>query len=412
MDWVLAKQLAVSLALGLLVGFQREWTAPHVAGIRTFACITVFGTVLGTLRDTAGGWLPAAGLLAVAGMLIAGGMRVDLTGDPDPGITTQVAALLMYAVGVVIALDRLAPAILVGGGTAVLLHWKRPIHGFVDRIGEKDIRAIIRLVLIGAVILPVLPRTGYGPYGVLNPFEIWLMVVLIVGISLGGYIGYKFLGARAGSLLGGVLGGVISSTATTVSYARRARRTPGTSGPAALVVAIASTVVFVRVLFEIAVTAPDVLPRVAGPLVLLLGLMAAASAALYVSGHEKLEPPDLDEDPSELGAAVVFGALYAAVLFAVAMAREHLGDRGLYVIAALSGLTDMDAITLSTTQMIHKGRLDVEVGWRMIVLGGMSNLAFKGAAVAALGSRGMLVRVAAAFGVALLGGALLLAFWP
>lgn len=412
MDWLIVQKLALAAGLGLLVGFQREWTAPHVAGLRTFALITVFGAVIGLFVAESGGWLIGAGLVAVAAMIIVGNVVKFADAEEEPGLTTQAAALVMYLVGVAIALDRMELGILVGGGTAVLLHWKEPLHKIVQRIGENEIRAIIQLVLIALVILPILPNQSYGPYGVLNPFEIWMMVVLIVGISLGGFICYKFFGAKAGTLLGGILGGLISSTATTVSYSRRARRTPEVSNLAAFVIMIASTIVFGRVLIEVAVVAPDILRDIAPPLAVMMGLMAIISVGLFFFRNGEAEQIPLDEDPSELRAAIIFGVLYAAVLFAVAAVKEHFGNEALYIVAALSGLTDMDAITLSTAQMINKERLEVDTGWRMILVGALSNLVFKAGAVAVLGHRKLLLRVCIAFGLALLGGVLLLAFWP
>jgi uncharacterized membrane protein (DUF4010 family) len=414
MDLWEVQKLALALGLGLLVGFQREWTAPHVAGIRTFGLITVLGTITGLFVEAGGAWLISAGLLAVAAMIIVGNvLRVVVAEiDDEPGLTTEVAALVMYSVGVAIALDRTVLAIIVGGGTAVLLHWKRPLHDFVDRIGKAEIRAIIQLVLIALVILPILPNESFDSYGVLNPFEIWMMVVLIVGITLGGYIAYKFLGSHTGTLLSGVLGGLISSTATSVSYSRHARRSSSLSGLAALVIMIASTIVFARVFVEVAVVAPGILSTIAPPLAAMMGIMALLSLGLYFLWSGDDENASLEEDPSELPAAIIFGLLYAGVLFAVAAVKEHFGNEALYVVAALSGLTDMDAITLSTAQMINKERLDAETGWRMILIGFLSNLVFKAVAVGFLGSRKLLVRVCGAFGLAIVGGVLVLALWP
>jgi uncharacterized membrane protein (DUF4010 family) len=412
MDPNLVKQLAISLGLGLLVGLQRESTAPHVAGIRTFALITVLGTVAVQFANPLGGWLVSAGLLSVAALIGVRHFTKSAGGEKNPGLTTSVAALVMYLVGVAIGLDQLVLGILLGGSVAVLLQWKESLHAFVDRIGRVDIRAITQFVLIALVILPILPDRAYGPYNVLNPFEIWLMVVLICGISLASYTAYKFLGARTGTILGGVLGGLISSTATTVSYARHARRSPGSATVAALVIMIASTVVFGRVLVEIAVVGPEFLPQLAGPLLAMMVLMAAICGVMVVLGRGEVEPLPLDENPSELKAAMAFGLLYALVLFAAAAARETLGDRGLYLVAGLSGLTDMDAITLSTTQMIRKEHLAPDTGWRMILVGAMSNLVFKCGVVAVLGHRALLTRIATAFAIAILGGAALIAFWP
>jgi uncharacterized membrane protein (DUF4010 family) len=412
MDVSSIESLALALGLGLLVGLQREWSAHPLAGIRTFALITVLGTLLGMLSQTFGLWLLAAGLGGVVTLLVAGKVLAHLSHQDELGLTTEIAALVMYGVGAALAQEQTALGLIIGGGVAVLLQWKQPLHTLVGGFREADIRAIFNLVLIALVILPILPDQSYGPYGVLNPFEIWLMVVLIVGVSLGGYIAYKFFGARAGTLLGGVLGGMISSTATTVSYARRTRHTDEAVGLAALVIVTASTIVFGRVIFEIAVVAPELLYGMAPPLLIVMAVMGGLAAVLYKVRGSASEQVPLDEDPSQLGPAVIFGLLYAAILFAVAAGRQWFGDRGLYVVAILSGLTDMDAITLSTAQLIKRGQLDVPTGWRMILLASLSNLVFKGAAVALLGHPRLLRRVSAAFGVVLLCGLLLLGLWP
>jgi uncharacterized membrane protein (DUF4010 family) len=411
-DWLVAEKLALAPGLGLLVGFQREWTAPHVAGIRTFALITVFGTVIGLFFNTLGGWIVGAGVFALTAMIVVVNIMRFSGREKQPGLTTQVAALIMYAVGVAIAIDQMVLAVIVGGVVAVLLQWKRPLHGFVERIGEKDARAIFQLVLIGLVVLPVLPDKDYGPYRVINPYEIWLMVVLICGISVGSYLAYKFLGPRAGTVLGGILGGLISSTATTVSYSRRSRKTPDVTVLASLVIMVASTIVFGRVIVEIAIVAPTILPQLAPPLAVMMVLMMLISAAMYMFVRKDEQVAPLDEDPSDLKSALLFGILYAAVLFAVAVAKEHFGDEALYGVAALSGLTDMDAITLSTAQMIKADRLAINTGWRMILVGAMSNLFFKACAVAFLGNRRLLRRVVFVFGLSFVGGVLLLVFWP
>lgn len=405
-------QLGIALGLGLLVGLQRERSAGTYAGIRTFPLISVFGLVCALLGRAQGVWVVAAGLLALGALMVVNNVNRRLAGEPHPGPTSEVAALLVFGIGALLVLDHTALAIAIGGVAVLLLQWKKPLHRFVKRIGEDDLRPVFRLVLIGLVVLPALPDRTFGPYDVLNPFQIWLVVVLIVGISLAGYLAARLFGPRAGAIIGGVLGGVISSTATTVSYSRQTERQPPTSPLAAVVIMIASAVVFVRVTFEVAVTAPGVLPDVVpqfGVMTVFMGLVAAA--AYLASRGESSESPGTS-DPSDLKAAVVFGVLYAAVLFGVAAAREHFGDRGLYLVAALSGLTDMDAITLSTAQMMEAGRIDVDTGWRMMLTGGLSNIVFKGCVAAALGSRRLLRRIAVLFGISLAGGAALLWLWP
>ncbi|MBI1901993.1 MAG: MgtC/SapB family protein, partial [Planctomycetia bacterium] len=194
---LVAQKLAIAVGLGLLVGLQRERVRSPVAGIRTFALITVLGTISALLAAPFGGWIVGLGAVAVAAMLVVGNLALRRTRHIDPGMTTEVAALLMYGVGAYLVVGHAAIAVAVGGGVALLLHWKAPLHEFVARIGETDVTAIMRFVLVALVIYPVLPDQAYGPYQVLNPKQVWQMVVLIVGISLGGYVAYKLLGQKA-----------------------------------------------------------------------------------------------------------------------------------------------------------------------------------------------------------------------
>ncbi len=404
--------LAIALGLGLLVGLQREWAAKDVAGIRTFPLITVLGALSAMLADEYGGWVIAADLAGLAAILIMGNIARFSRGHIDPGVTTEVSALVMYAVGAVLVEGHTAPAIAVGGCVAVLLHWKAPMHRLVSRIGEKDLRAIIKMVLIALVILPVLPNKAYGPYEVINPFKIWLMVVLIVGISLGAYVAYKMLGARVGTVLGGLLGGLISSTATTVGYARRSRHKPDSAPLAAVVIVIASTVVFGRVMVEIALVAPAILTSIVPPLAVMMVYMGIIAGIALWRVQTPGEAPVEQEEPADLIAAIIFGLLYGVVLFGVAVAKDHFGESGLYVVSALSGLTDMDAITLSTAQMVKSGNIESSTGWRLILTGSLANLVFKGMAVATLGHPRLLRWVTVLFGLAVAGGVVLLFTWP
>jgi uncharacterized membrane protein (DUF4010 family) len=405
------QQLAVALGLGLLVGLQRERADPAIAGIRTFALITVLGSVAALLGRAFGGWVVALGLLAAAALVMSGNLVRLKTGEADPGQTTEFAALVMYGVGALLVIAPISVGVVLGGAVAVLLHLRDPLHRFVGRIGEKDIRAIMQFVLIALVILPLLPDRPFGPYDVLNPYQIWWMVVLIVGLSLAGYVAYKLFGAKAGTVLSGALGGLISSTATTASYARRTKDTPDTARLAALVIMIASTVVFARVLLEIAAVAPGQFREMGPPLGAMLGVGIVVSLIAWFFGRsQEGELPEAG-NPAELKAALIFGALYAGILLAVAFARERFGTAGLYTVAAISGLTDVDAITLSTSRLVAGG-LDPGTGWRAILLAAMSNLIFKGGIVAVLGSRGLFARVALLFGLALGGGGLILWLWP
>lgn len=404
--------LAIALGLGLVVGLQRQWVEEEIAGARTFALITLLGVLCAMVAQELGGWVVAVGLVAIASKMVMGNLIEMRSNEANPGMTTEVAALAMFVVGVLLPMGHTAVAVVAAGVVALLLQWKQPLHAFVQKLSHAEIQAAMRLVLIGLVILPILPDQGYGPYEVLNPHQIWLMVVLIVGISLVAHLAHLFLGEREGTVLGGILGGLISSTATTVSYARQTRTQPQISGVAAVVIVIASTVVIARVLLEVAVVAPELLMATAPPLIALGLLMVVLSlAAMRFMSKELAERPDRNP-PSNLQAAIVFGLLYGAILFAVAAAKEQFGDAGLYAVAAMSGLVDVDAITLSTAHMMKESRIGVDIGWRLIMVGAVSNLVFKAGAVAVLGSAILRKRIALLFGLTIVGAALLFVFWP
>lgn len=406
------ESLAIALGLGLLVGIQREWSDSETAGVRTFALLTLFGAVLALLPAPAGAWCAAAGLLPVTVLLALANVGKIKRGETDLGLTTEAAVLVMYGVGVAAGFGQTIPAVVVGGATALLLHWKRPIHGLIHRIGENDFRGIAHLVLIALVILPVLPDETFGPYNVLNPHKIWLMVVLIVGISLVAYAAQRMLGARQGSVLAGLLGGLISSTATTVSYARQTAAAPQLAATSAVVIMLASTVVNLRALFEVGVAAPGLLPYAIPPLAILTAWMAALSVIVYlVARKHQVEPPQ-SENPAQLKAAVVFGLLYAVILLTVAAVKEHFGNQALYAVAVISGLTDVDAITLSAARLHEQGTLEPSIAWRIIMIAIVANLVFKGAAAAMLGTRKLGGYVGALFGLSIVAGGALLWLWP
>jgi len=405
--------LGIALGLGLLVGLQRERSsAARLAGFRTFPIITVFGTVCALLAQQFGGWVLAAGFLAISAVAFTGCLAKMKLGETEPSLITEMSILLMYAVGVYLTTGPTAVAVAIGGGVAVLLYLKPQLHELASKMGEADFKAVMQFALITLVILPVLPNQAYGPYEVLNPHRLWLFVVFIVAISLTGYVAYKFFGQSAGAMISGVLGGLISSTATTVSYARRSRAIVNSENLAAFVILVASTILYCRVLVILAAIVPPSLRVVAPPLGAMLGALAVLCVALWLKErHDPVQMP-VQTNPTELKPAILFGLLFAVVLLATAAGKAHFGQGGLYAVAALSGLTDVDAITLSTAQMIKDGRLDADTAWRLILLASMSNLVFKGMTVAALGTRRLLARIAVLFAVVLAIGVSILVFWP
>jgi uncharacterized membrane protein (DUF4010 family) len=405
--------LVVSLGLGLLVGLQRERVGTRIGGVRTFPLITMLGTVCALLAQSMGnGWIVAAGLIAVVAATAVGNMvSLKVEGERDVGITTEIAMLVMYGLGAYAAVGPKAVVLAAGVVVAVLLHAKGPLHAWAGRVGDPDMRAILLFAAITFVVLPVLPDRGFGPFGVWNPRNIWLMVVLVVGLSLGGYVAYKLFGAQAGSVLSGILGGLISSTAATVGSARRSREADEYAGPAALVIVIASCVLYGRVLTEISVASPTLFQTAVWPIGIVMAVSAAMAAAVWLTARRDGESLPEQENPTQLKSALFFAALYAMVLLAVAVGREYWGTRGVYAVAAISGLTDMDAITLSSARMVSAGEIEAAAAWRAVLLASISNLVFKTGAVAVLGSRRLLWRVAAVFGAQAVAAGLVMVLW-
>jgi uncharacterized membrane protein (DUF4010 family) len=411
MDLLIAQQLLLSLGLGMLIGLQRERAHKAVGGIRTFPLITLLGTICGQLAQHYGGWIIAGAFVAVAALLFIVNLPRAQAGDGG-GLTTEVAVLLLFALGAYLTVGPMWIVVVVGGVVALLLHWKTPLHRFAGAVGDKDMHAMMLFVLISMVILPVLPNKPFGPYGVFNPFDIWLMVVLIVGISLGGYVAYKIFGGKAGVLLSGILGGVISSTATTVSSARQSKQSTVAAGLVSLLIMVAATVSVLRVIIEIAVVASRSFPQLALPLGAMFAAMALISAGLFFFTRRDEARLSEQDNPAQLKAALIFAAIYALIKFAVAAGKEHFGTSGLYVVAVISGMTDMDAITLSTARLVDAQQVDASTGWRTILIAALANLAFKGTAVAVLGSRPLALRVAVLFALSGVAGGLILWLWP
>lgn len=404
--------LAIALGIGLLVGLQKERVESPVAGLRTFALVSVFGAVAALISGPAAPYVIIAGLLSVTTFTVMGNVISMRGGSIDPGQTTEVAIVLTFLLGALVVIGPREAAIVLGATVAILLHMRDELHGWVASLNDRDVRAMMQFVVISLIVLPVLPDETYGPYAVLNPREIWWMVVLIVGLNLVGYGAFRLLGEKVGTALAGVLGGVVSSTATTVTYARLAKEDEDQVPTAVVIIWIASGVMLVRVLVEIAVVAPSFLPAAAGPIGVMMLVGAVGTLAVWRAVSERGAHPLDPSNPAQLVPALTFGALYAAVLFLVAAAQEYFGAAGLFGAAALSGISGMDAITLTTSQMVSAESLDPSTGWRLIVVAGLSNLVFKFGLASALGSRALARRIGLMFTIAIATGAAVIVLWP
>ncbi|MBB6680483.1 MgtC/SapB family protein [Aequorivita sp. 609] len=408
--------LAIGFGLGMLVGLQRQKSDHEMAGVRTFTLISLMGVVSAFLaRDFNNPFiLPVLGICLTALLVTANVIKLKKSNETDIGQTTEVAALLMFAVGAYLVMGDRVIAVIVGGSIAILLYLKEHLHGFIEKLEEKDLAAIMTFAGISLVILPLLPDKTFGPLDVLNPRNIWLMVTLIVGISVIGYFIYKFVGKKVGIISNGILGGLISSTATTVSYARKTKETKSINKLAAFVISAASAVAMVRVLVEVGVVVPEKFSELFLPLIAVFVVMAIICVGLFYiisknGGDDKMPEP---ENPAQFKSALIFGLLYGAILLAVAFTKQEFGNDALYVVAIISGLTDVDAITLSLSQMMKSGGLNTSTGWRLILLASLSNLAFKGVMAAVLGTRQLAKWIGISFGITIAFGLTIMWLWP
>ena len=361
-------ELAIALAIGLIIGVERGWQernrveGSRVAGLRTFGLIGLSGGVFAFLADilttrpgaSAAVLVAGASLIGIA-LFIAHWRSMQL--DNDVSATTNVAALITYALGALSVLGEPALA----GATAVivafLLGLKPRLHAILAGVEEHELMAALRLLLISVVALPLLPNKGYGPYEALNPYELWWFVVLIAGLSFVGYVAIKSFGAGRGLILTSIAGGLFSSTVVTISFSRLAAEKRDTldAGARRLILAgilIASSIMPLRLLIIVALVSPTVGANLAAPLIG-LGLVGFAIAWFLARGTGKVEAPALTlENPVDIGSAVRFAALLAIVMLLVPAIRAWLGDAGLYLLALVSGFIDVDAISLSTARLV------------------------------------------------------------
>ena len=391
--------LGISLLLGLLVGMQRELQDTTIAGFRTFAIVTLFGTICGFLAQYFSPLILGFGLIGIVAIIVVGNMMKMKSGSTEFGMTTEVSILLMYGVGAYLTMGPWIIGAAVAGSTAILLQIKPQLKGALARLEDKDMKAIMQFVLITFIILPLLPNQTFGPFDVFNPYRTWLLVVLITGISLGGYLAYKFMGDRAGTALGGILGGIISSTATTVSYARIAARSPQAGLRAAVVVIIASAMVYIRITIQILVMAPDHFYQMIWPVAIMFAVSILVSLYAYrLVTKSEHEMPD-QRNPSELSTALTFGAAYIVILFVISASTTYLGPEVLYLVAAISGLADMDAITLSVSQKVQYETISATLGWKLILTAIISNTIFKFGILYAVGGKAVAKHVIKAFSI-------------
>jgi uncharacterized membrane protein (DUF4010 family) len=410
-----ARAFAVALLIGALVGTEREKhkaedDQPGIGGLRTFIFFGAVGAIAAWLGERSGTpWLLVA-VVACVSLGVFAGYVVQARTRPDAlGMTTELAAIAVVLLGAMTSLGHAAMAIGLGIMLSAVLAYKEPLHGLVQRIGREDMLGVLRLLIATFIVLPLLPDRTIDPWHALNPYKLWLLVVLITGLSLVGYVATRWLGSGKGSALTGLTGGLVSSTAVTLTFARRSREAAAAQLADALAsgILVAWAVMFVRMVIEVVVVNAALVPS------LIVSFGAMAAAALLAGGicyaraarrHERNGSDGVPlANPFSLTSAAKFAAFFAVVLMIVALVKEYYPGSGLLVVAALAGLTDVDAITLSMADYARGG--DVSTAVRAIVIAALTNTMVKAGLVVALGAPALRRRVLISCAAVLAAGA-------
>lgn len=393
-------RVAVALAIGLLVGIERGWQrreieeGQRVAGLRTYSLIGLLGGVVGFIGQDGGYWL--IGLVFI-GLAIATATAYAMTtrAGHDFGITSETAALTTFLLATLAGVGHIALASAAAIVMALLLGYKARLHGLLDNLRREELTAGLKLLLISVVLLPILPNRGFGPWEALNPYVIWLMVVLIAAISFFGYIAIRIFGPSRGIVFGGLFGGMASSTATTLAFARIGAREPALAPVLAAGILLACSSMIARMMLIATLIHAPLFDLLWLPALLLLGA-TLTPVGLYLMGGLSRQPAQgegaLMRNPMELKSALFFGALLTIIMLLGKALSEWAGDAGLWALAAASGLADVDAITLSLARMSEQ-EVAVQVAGVGIVIAASTNSLLKGGMALGIGGRGLGLRV-------------------
>ncbi len=410
-DLDVAQGFLVALLIGALIGVEREknqTASGHrtIAGLRTFILLAQFGSLSAWVSLHHGGPTLFAVALVLVGLAVITGHVLESRLRPEaPGLSTEFAALTVFLLGGVVMYGYAEVAVALGILTSAVLAFKQPLHGMVARVATDDIYAVLKLLIASFIVLPLLPNRALDPLGVLNPYLLWLLVILISGLSLVGYVAVRLLGAAHGTVLTGFAGGLASSTAVSLGFARQSRSDPTSTGADALAAGIltAWTVMFVRVMVTIAIVNRELLPTLVRDFGVLALVTALLAGFFYLRGLRR-RPVTASGDalevrnPFNLVSAVQFALLFAFVLVVVELTRRHAPEGGIYVVAAIAGLSDVDAITLSLAQQAKEtGAFGIAT--RAIGVAALANTLVKFLLVAVLGRGPLRPRLAAATAV-------------
>jgi uncharacterized membrane protein (DUF4010 family) len=382
----LLKALLVSASLGALLGLERQWSGERkepqseaLAGARTFAVWAVLGTLCAWFSQNQH---PAFFLLGFAGMfaLIALTTYRRAAHEREAGLTTGAVGLVTYLLGGLVLSGQVKTAVVVAISLVVLLASKERLHALSRKFSRMDVYHALQFAAVTGIILPLVPDKPYGPYGAFNPHTIWLMVVLVSGLGFLGYVAMRVFGEGRGLAMTGLLGGLASSTATTLAMSRQSREMPETGRACALAVTLACTIMLARVAVLVGAISIPLLGSLA-PWLLLMAVpglaFSLANRNSFLSARSGPESPKEVRNPLSLRVAIQFALLYALIVLVVRWASATFGGAGVYLASFLSGLTDLDAISLSLSQLAGAGGIGLPDATRALLVAAGANSLLK-----------------------------------
>ncbi len=417
LDYEIVRNLGIALGAGLLIGLERGWSSREaeeglrVAGLRTHGLIGLLGGFWGLLSKSQGVILAGFGFVGL-GLLVALVFQQRKSETSDSGITSAVALLLTFTLGVAAVMVDAALAAAAAVIAAFLLGFKPTLHAWVRALKRKELYATLYLLLISVVMLPILPHRGYGPWQALNPYQIWWMVVLVAALSYVGYFAIRIAGERHGPMLTGIFGGLAASTAVTLTLSRLSRQGFVIRDALAAGILAACGTMFVRVLLVASAVNPGLTGRLLAPMLVMAAITYCGAAYYWFRAREARLTGNLKlGNPFQLGMALKFGLLLAVIMVVSRVAQHLAGDVGIYALATASGIADVDAITLTLSKM-SPGNLSAGVAVRGIVIAAVTNTLVKAGMSIIIGGGRLGARVAAALVIAVGAGLAAMRIFP
>lgn len=379
-----------ALGIGLLIGMERERRPDSAAGLRTFSLVAMLGCLFAMLGEKSGGpWLLAVGLVVLAIAMVGSNFSTQQE-EKFRGFTSEAAIIVTYGLGAAVWFGHATLAVMLAIATTVLLYFKTELKHLTEQMTPRDINSMLQFAVLSLVILPILPNEDFGPYGAINPRQVWWMVVLISGLALAGYLALRIIGSRHGAAVLGIFGGLASSTATTMMFSRHAAQHPHLVRMSSIVILIANVMVMIRLGIIASVVTPSLIVPIATVFIcgIVPGLAMAAYGWKILNEAGDLPMPEV-KNPTELKTAMGFGLLYAIVLLTAAWLQDIAGNSGLYIVALVSGVTDADASVLSTLRMFNLERVMFSEAVVAVALALIANLMFKISLVISIGGKAL-----------------------